>query len=249
MIFGKQLTKIFGTFHAVDHLNIHVKSGEIYAFLGPNGAGKTTTIRMLTGSLSPTSGEIEICRLSYQHNELELKRIIGVVPDEPHMYENLRGREYIDFIKGIYRLDSTTTEKRFEEICSAFDIDFLQTYIGDYSHGMKQKLMVASVLMRHPKVIFLDEPTIGLDARSAKILKTLLEKYRNEGSAIFLTTHILEIAEKMSDRIGILKNGRMIAEGSLEELRKTAKNEQSTLEDIFLELTGGAEYGEAIDHL
>jgi ABC-2 type transport system ATP-binding protein len=165
------------------------------------------------------------------------------------MYENLRGREYIDFIKGIYRLDSTTTEKRFEEICSAFDIDFLQTYIGDYSHGMKQKLMVASVLMRHPKVIFLDEPTIGLDARSAKILKTLLEKYRNEGSAIFLTTHILEIAEKMSDRIGILKNGRMIAEGSLEELRKTAKNEQSTLEDIFLELTGGAEYGEAIDHL
>jgi ABC-2 type transport system ATP-binding protein len=114
---------------------------------------------------------------------------------------------------------------------------------------MKQKLMVASVLMRHPKVIFLDEPTIGLDARSAKILKTLLEKYRNEGSAIFLTTHILEIAEKMSDRIGILKNGRMIAEGTLEELRKTAKNEQISLEDIFLELTGGAEYGEVIDHL
>ncbi len=239
MIIGKALTKRFGDIAAVDRLDIHIRSGEIYSFLGPNGAGKTTTIRMLTGSLPPTSGEIEIDGKRYDRDEIEIKRAIGVVPDDPRMYENLKGIEYIAFVKGIYRLDPIPTDKRFNDLCAAFDIDFLQTYIGDYSHGMKQKLMVISVLMRQPKVIFLDEPTVGLDARSAKMLKTLLDKLRNQGSAIFLTTHILEIAEKMSDRIGIIRKGKMIAEGSMEELRKIGNNQATSLEDIFLDLTGG----------
>ncbi len=239
MIIGRAVTKKYGNLTAVDRLDLHVRSGEIYSFLGPNGAGKTTTIRMLTGSLPPTSGEIEIDRKQYDRDEIEIKREIGVVPDEPRLYENLKGIEFIEFIKGIYQLDPIQTDKRFYELCAAFDIDFLHTYIGDYSHGMKQKLMVISVLMREPKVIFLDEPTVGLDARSAKTLKTLLDKFRNQGSAIFLTTHIQEIAEKMSDRIGIIRKGRMVAEGSMEELRKIGNNQAHSLEDIFLDLTGG----------
>jgi len=237
LIIAKALTKKFGNLTAVDNLYLHVRSGEIYSFLGPNGAGKTTTIRMLTGSLSPTSGAIEIDRKRYEQDEITIKRGIGVVPDEPRMYENLKGIEFIEFVKGIYHLDPKLTDQRFNELCAAFDIDFLQTYIGDYSHGMKQKLMVISVLMRRPKVLFLDEPTVGLDARAARVLKTLLDHFRNEGSAILLTTHILEIAEKMSDRIGIIRNGKMVVEGSMEELRKIGNNQANSLEDIFLDLT------------
>lgn len=249
MIIAKGLTKKFRDLIAVDHLNLTIRAGEIYAFLGPNGAGKTTTLRMLTGSLPASEGSIEIFGKTYQEDELSIKRQIGVVPDEPRMYENLKGIEFIEFIMGIYHAQDAVTRNRFEEICTAFDIDFLGTYIGDYSHGMKQKLMVASVFMRHPKVIFLDEPTVGLDARSAKLLKELLQKYRTEGCAIFLTTHILEIAQKMSDRIGILQKGKMIAEGSMEELRKKSRNEIGSLEDIFLNLTGGDELEEVLKHL
>lgn len=249
MISAERLTKKFGEYVAVNEINIKVKSGEIYGFLGPNGAGKTTTMRMLTGTLKPSQGEIKILEKSYKNREIEIKREIGVVPDEPKMYENLKGQEYVEFIMGIYKLEKAETLKRLEEINEAFGIDYLNDYIGDYSHGMKQKLMVATVLMRKPKVIFLDEPTVGLDARAAKILKSLLEKYKNEGATIFLTTHILEIAEKMCDRIGIIKNGEMLAEGNMEQLRHMSSKENQSLEDIFLELTGGDEFEEIIDEL
>ena len=149
----------------------------------------------------------------------------------------------------IYKVDKTEAKKRLDEICEAFDIDFLNDYIGDYSHGMKQKLMVATVLMRKPKVIFLDEPTVGLDAKSAKILKMLIQKYRDEGSTIFLTTHILEIAEKMCDRIGIIKDGSIIAQGTMEELRSKSTQHNKSLEDIFLELTGDEEIDNIVKEL
>jgi ABC-2 type transport system ATP-binding protein len=249
MIKAVNLTKTFGDFKAVDNVNLNIKSGEIYGFLGPNGAGKTTTIRMLTGSLNKTSGDIIILDKDFSKNEIFLKSQLGVVPDEPKMYENLKGTEYIEFIIGIYKCNRDETLKRFKELCEAFDIDYLNNYIGDYSHGMKQKLMVTSVLMRRPKVIFLDEPTVGLDARSAKILKNLLEKYKSEGSTIFLTTHILEIAEKMCDRISIISNGKILAEGNMEELRNMANKESGTLEDIFLELTDSGELDDIIEEL
>jgi ABC-2 type transport system ATP-binding protein len=249
MIKAVNLTKKFGDFKAVDNVNLNIKSGEIYGFLGPNGAGKTTTIRMLTGSLNKTSGDIFILDKDFSKNEILLKSQLGVVPDEPKMYENLKGTEYIEFIIGIYKCNRDETLKRFKELCEAFDIDYLNNYIGDYSHGMKQKLMVTSVLMRRPKVIFLDEPTVGLDARSAKILKNLLEKYKSEGSTIFLTTHILEIAEKMCDRISIISNGKILAEGNMEELRNMANKESGTLEDIFLELTDSGELDDIIEEL
>lgn len=249
MIKAVNLTKKFKDFTAVHEVNLDVKPGEIYGFLGPNGAGKTTTIRMLTGTLKPTSGQILILDKDYNNYELEIKREIGVVPDEPKMYENLKGSEYIEFIMNIYKLDSNEIYSRFNEICEAFGIDYLNDYIGDYSHGMKQKLMVASVLMRRPKVIFLDEPTVGLDARAARILKELLQKYKEEGSSIFFTTHILEIAEKMCDRIAIIDHGEILAEGNMQELQTLSKQGSKSLEDIFLELTGGNEVKDIIKEL
>lgn len=243
------LTKDFGDYRAVDHINLDIKSGEIYGFLGPNGAGKTTTIRMLTGTLSPTKGDISILGLPMSKSELAIKAQIGVVPDEPKIYEGLRGREFLDFIIGIYRLKEEEVLPKIEELSAAFSVDYLDDYIGDYSHGMSQKLMLISVLMRHPKVMFLDEPTVGLDARAARILKDLLNKYADEGATIFITTHVLEVAEKMCHRIGIIDNGKLIAEGTLEELQRLSHEGYTSLEDLFLELTGNEDVKDVVEAL
>ncbi|HDI83191.1 MAG TPA: ABC transporter ATP-binding protein [candidate division WOR-3 bacterium] len=249
MIRARNLKKVFGEVVAVNSINLEIKKGEIYGFLGPNGAGKTTTIRMLTGTLKPTSGEIEILGIPLDKNEIEIKKRIGVVFEEPKLYENLKGTEFIDFIIAIYKLDREKTLAYLSELTEAFNIDYLDGFIGDYSHGMKQKLALVSVLMRKPEVVFLDEPTVGLDARSAKILKMLLEKITSEGRTIFMTTHILEIAEKMCSRIGIINRGELIAEGTLKELRKLSKTGSKSLEDLFLELTGGEEIAEIVEAL
>lgn len=231
------LKKSFGDVLAVDGLNLRIKAGEIYGFLGPNGAGKTTTIRLLTGTLKPTSGKVRILGMDIDTQEIDVKRSIGVVPDEPRLYENLKGKEFIDFIIDVYRLNRNSAIEKLNELCNAFDVKYLDGYIGDYSHGMKQKLMIISVLLRSPKVIFLDEPIVGLDAKSIRLLKLLLRRYIGEGATVFITTHILEIAEKMCDRIGIINKGRLIAEGTLEELRALSSEGYSNLEDLFLELT------------
>jgi ABC-2 type transport system ATP-binding protein len=250
IIQAENLKKVFGKKVAVEDLNLNVTSGEIYGFLGPNGAGKTTTIKMLTGILMPTEGTVRILDLDMLTDEIEIKRKIAFVPDEPKMYDNLKGWEFANFLMEIYGLDKEETVKRLDDICKAFEIDFLEKYISDYSHGMRQKLMLAVSLMRKPKVLFLDEPTVGLDARSAKILKLWLRKMADENeTTIFMTTHVLEIAEKMCDRIGIIKDGKLIAEGTLEELRKKSGKTTDSLEDLFLELTGGAEFGDIIEQL
>ncbi|AEH51043.1 ABC transporter ATP-binding protein [Pseudothermotoga thermarum] len=231
------LTKDFGKFRAVDGLNLKVEEGEIYGFLGPNGAGKTTTIRMLTGTMRPTFGEIRILGLDMKKSELEIKKMIGVAPEEPKIYPYLKGHEFLSFVCEIYGLDKNQANSRIRELCEAFSVDYLDKLILEMSHGMKQKLILISVLMRKPKVIFLDEPTVGLDAKSARILKMLLLKYSQEGCTIFMTTHIMEIAEKMCQRIGIINSGRLIAEGTMEQLRLLSKTTQGSLEDIFLKLT------------
>ena len=248
-ISAKDLTQKFGDYAAVDQVNLDIKKGEIYGFLGPNGAGKTTTIRMLTGTLTPTSGEISILGLPMSKSEIEIKRRIGIIPDEPKIYEGLRGKEFLDFIIGIYHLKKEDMLPKIEELSSAFDVDYLGDYIADYSHGMRQKLMVISVLMRHPEVMFLDEPTVGLDARAARILKELLNKYAQEGSTIFLTTHVLEIAEKMCHRVGIINKGQLIAQGTLEEIKNLSTEGHTTLEDLFLELTGNEDFQEVVEAL
>ncbi len=241
MIVTRGLTRRFGDLVAVDRLNLSVSSGEIYGFLGPNGAGKTTTIKMLTGVMKPSSGEIEISGLNMDSAQMEIKRRIAVVPDEPRMYDNLKGNEFVRFIMDIYRLDKRQTSKRFEEIADTFGIDYLGKYISDYSHGMKQKLMVAIALMREPEVIFLDEPTVGLDAASARKLKDWLKVMALNGATVFMTTHVLEVAEKMCDRIGIIDNGTLIAEGSMDDLRASSGKSEYSLEELFLELTGNGQ--------
>jgi len=233
------LRKDFGKITAVKSISFKINAGEIYGFLGPNGAGKTTTMRMLTGVLIPTSGKIEICDLDLETHPIKVKSQIGVVPDEPKLYENMTGQEFLEFVGSIFSMEKVEMMHMISELCDAFEINFLEKFIGDYSHGMKQKLVLTSVLMRKPKVIFLDEATVGLDAKSAKILKMLLRKYADEGSAIFMTTHVLEIAEKMCDRIGIINAGNIIAEGTLTELR--SESGKQSLEDIFLNLTGSNE--------
>ncbi len=246
-IVARELIKDFGSVRAVDKVSLEVKKGEIYGFLGPNGAGKTTTLRMLTGVLEPTFGSAEILGLNVYEEPIKVKSLIGVVPDEPNIYENLTGREFLEFIASVFSMKEEEMTLRVNELLTAFDVNFLDKFIGDYSHGMKQKLVLISVLMRKPKVMFLDEPTVGLDAKSAKILKMLLRKYADEGAAIFMTTHVLEIAEKMCDRIGIIDKGKLIAEGTLKELRERSKRE--SLEDIFLSLTGEDEIKEIVDGL
>lgn len=247
LIIAREIGKVFGKVEAVKSVSFYVYEGEIYGFLGPNGAGKTTTLRVLTGVLKPTSGSAEICGMDVFKKPIDVKSIIGVVPDEPNMYENLTGHEFLEFIGSVFSMEKEKMNRRVKELSDAFDVNFLGKFIGDYSHGMKQKLMLISVLMRKPKVLFLDEPTVGLDAKSAKILKMLLRKYANEGSAVFMTTHVLEIAEKMCDRIGIINKGELIAEGTLEELRNRSGKE--SLEDIFLNLTGEDEIKEIVDNL
>jgi len=237
----QNLVKNFGKICAVNDLNLKVFQGEIYGFLGPNGAGKTTTVRLLTGALRPTSGTVRILGMDMRYNEIEIKRSIGVVPDEPRMYSNLKGYEFLNFIIEIFGLDKQAMRERIQELSVAFGVNYLDKYIADMSHGMKQKLLLMSVLMRKPKVIFLDEPTVGLDAKSAKILKLLLTKYVSEGCTIFMTTHVLEIAEKMCSRIGIIDRGSLIAEGTMDELRKLVKDNVASLEDVFLRLTATEE--------
>ncbi|HAY98984.1 MAG TPA: ABC transporter [Mesotoga sp.] len=219
-------------------MNLRVSSGEIYGFLGPNGAGKTTTIKMLTGVIAPSSGSIRIAGLDIERDLMEIKQIISVVPDEPKMYENLKGIEFVKFIIDIYKLQPEETISRLRNLADAFKIDYLGKYIGDYSHGMKQKLMVAIALMRESSVIFLDEPTVGLDASSAGKLKAWLRNIANRGATVFMTTHVLEVAEKMCDRIGIIDRGRMIAEGTLSDLKESFGSVESSLEDLFLDITG-----------
>ena len=246
MIETINLTKKFGDFVAVNGINLKILPGEIYGFLGPNGAGKTTTIKMLTGILKPTFGKVRILGMDMDDHEVEIKRSIGIIPDEPKLYPYLKGYEFLNFITEIFREDPKEMKRRIEELCDAFDVNFLDKYISEYSHGMKQKLMIISVFMRKPKVIFLDEPTVGLDAKAAKILKLLSKKMAKEGTTIFMTTHILEIAEKMCDRIGIIDKGNLIAEGTLEKLRKMKGEFKASLEDLFLKLTGQGEEIERI---
>ncbi len=239
MISVKSLTKVFGEKVAVDHINIHVKQGEIYAFLGPNGAGKTTTLKMLTGVMRPTEGEVHILGTNILRNPVKVKREIGVVPDEPKMYPSLKGWEFLEFIRKVYRSDDKETRVRMENLLDIFGINYLDRYIFEMSHGMKQKLMLVSVLMRKPKVIFLDEPSVGLDVIATAVLKELLKKHATGGGAVFLTTHILDMAQDLADRVGIINEGRIVAEGTVDELRKIAGRKE--LEEIFIKLTGNEE--------
>jgi ABC-2 type transport system ATP-binding protein len=244
LIDANQLTKRYGENTAIQNVTFAVEPGEIFGFLGPNGAGKTTTIKIIAGLLHPTSGSVNVAGYDVLKQPLQAKAANGYVPDTPNLYAKLTGRELLRFVSDLYVIDPHKIPARIEELLRLFDL----TEVGDdtidsYSHGMQQKIALAAALVHDPKVLILDEPTVGLDPKSARLIKDILRQLADRGSAVFLSTHILEIAERMCDRIGIINKGELIAIGTMDELRAMGKGETS-LEDIFLNLTGGAEYAE-----
>jgi ABC-2 type transport system ATP-binding protein len=235
------LTKRYGTHLAVNNVNLAVMPGEIVGFLGPNGAGKTTTLKMLTGLLKPTAGTAAILGYDIQQQPKEAKAQFGYVPDTPNLYGKLSGWEFLRFMARLYRVPHDHAERRASELLRIFDLQQAASdMIESYSHGMQQKMALAGALVHDPKVLFLDEPTVGLDPRSVRLIKDLLGQLRDRGAAVMFSTHILEVAERMCDRVLIINKGEIVAAGTLEELR--ALRGQSSLEDIFLSVTGGAEY-------
>lgn len=243
------LVKRYGEKTAVDNVSLKVYGGEIFGFLGPNGAGKTTTIKMIVGLLQPTSGTVRVGSYDVRAQSLQARSVTGYVPDEPNLYSKLTGRELLRFVGDLFNLPSAQVERRIDELLRLFDlVQAGDETIDSYSHGMQQKTALAAALVHDPKVLVLDEPTVGLDPRSARLIKDILRQMAERGAAVFLSTHILEIAERMCDRIGIINQGRLIAVGNMDELRSLGQG-QSSLEDIFLSLTGGAEYAEIAEVL
>jgi len=244
------LTKNFGNLKAVNKLNLRVRRGEIFGFLGPNGAGKTTTIRLMTGLLQPTSGTVKIIGKDIQKNPIDAKKNIGLVPEQPQIYEKLTGIEFLKFMGNLFEIEKNEINKKIKELLKLFDLtDRGEELIQSYSHGMRQKIAIAGALIHSPKVLFFDEPTVGLDPRSAKILKDILKFRAKSGDCIFMSTHILEIAERICDRVGIINNGKLIATGNMDELRRISKEDNGNLEEIFLQLTGGDEVLDVVEFL
>lgn len=249
MIEAIHLTKKYDNLTAVDDLNLQVDK-ELFVFLGPNGAGKTTTIKMMTGLLKPTSGTVRIEGFDLLEQPIETKKLFGLVPDTPVLYEKLSLKEFLRFIGNLYEVDKNMFNRRFTNLIDLFDLDSrVDDLIQDFSHGMKQKAILAAALIHDPGVLFLDEPTVGLDPKSARNLKDLLRGLVKKGTTIFMSTHILEIAEVMCDRVAIIDKGKLIACGTMEELRLQSKQQDKSLEEIFLELTGGDEYDEVLKYL
>jgi ABC-2 type transport system ATP-binding protein len=244
------LTKAFGNYKAVDDVTLTVRPGEIFGFLGPNGAGKTTTIKMLAGLLKPDQGSIRIGGTDLALDPQTCKQQTGYIPDRPYLYEKLTGEEFLQFIASLYKLSEGLYYPRVEEYLRLFDLtDWRHHLIESYSHGMRQKLIITSALMLDPPLIVVDEPMVGLDPKSARIVKELFKKHARRGNAVFLSTHSLEIAEELCDRIGIILQGRLKSLGTMADLRREARLEKSALEDVFLELTGAYELQEVINAL
>lgn len=222
---------------SVDNLSLEIKDGEIFGFLGPNGAGKTTTIKMITGILNIDEGDILIDGISIKDKPLEAKKQFGFVPDSPDIFLKLKGIEYLNFISDIYNIDVKTRKEKIEALAKEFGIyNNLNEQMQTYSHGMRQKILIIAVLLHEPKNWILDEPLIGLDPKSAYDLKEMMKKHSKKGNTVFFSTHVLEVAEKLCDRIGIINNGKLIFTGTYEEIKKQFKNSNS-LEEIFLEMT------------
>jgi len=227
-----------GKVRAVDNLTLTVQPGEIFGFLGPNGAGKTTTIKMLVGLLPQDSGSIKVNEIDTVSDPLGVKRSTGYVPDQPEVYEKLTGMEYLSFIADVFRVPQAARSRNITRLLETFELtgaagDLIQSY----SHGMRQKLLLTAALMHEPEVLILDEPMVGLDPRSSHLLKEILREHCNRGKTLFFSTHVLEVAEKICDRIAIIHHGQLIACGTMEELRRTPDAENQSLETIFLELT------------
>ena len=230
----EHLTKLYGEKKAVDDLSLHIEKGEIYGFIGHNGAGKTTTIKACCGILQFDSGEIWVDGVSVRDDPLSCKRKIAYIPDNPDLYDFMSGIKYLNFVADIFGVSQSDRQERIRRYADTFELtDDLAQPIGSYSHGMKQKLAIISALIHEPKLIIMDEPFVGLDPKASHTLKLLMRDICDRGGAIFFSTHVLEVAEKLCDKVAIIKGGRLIRSGTMEEV----KGDES-LEDVFLELEG-----------
>ncbi|MGL5417678.1 MAG: ABC transporter ATP-binding protein [Clostridium sp.] len=237
MIKITDVTKKYGSSNAVEVMNLEIKDGEIFGLLGPNGAGKTTTIKMITGITSISAGDIDINGFDITKKPLEAKRQFGYVPDSPDMFLKFTGIEYVNFMADAYNVSKKERKARIETLSKTFEMEHaLGETISSYSHGMRQKIVIIGVLVHNPRVWILDEPLTGLDPKSAYILKDMMRKHADEGNSVLFSTHVLEVAEKVCDRVGIIKKGKLIFVGTLEEL-KDKFTEDESLEKIFLEMT------------
>ncbi len=232
------VTKKFGTFTAVDDLTLTVKAGEFFGFLGPNGAGKTTTIKMITGLFAPTSGSVRVNGIDVQAEPIEAKKRLAYIPDQPFLYDKLSGREFLYFVGGLYRVDKTVMQERIKEIIDQFEIgSWVDRRTEDYSQGMRQRISIAAALVHRPKTIVIDEPMVGLDPRSAKIVRHTLRSQVKSGTTILMSTHSLPVAEELCDRIGIINDGRLVFCDTQEQLQADKAKYDGKFESVFLEVT------------
>ncbi len=238
MIKISNVTKKFGGFTAVNNLSLEIRKGEFFGFLGPNGAGKTTTIKMMTGLFSPTAGQILLGGKDIQTEPLDAKIITGYIPDQPFLYEKLTGREFLYFSAGLYRMDHRIATATIDDLARLFEFDgWFDRRTENYSQGMRQRVAIAAALLHDPKVLIIDEPMVGLDPRSAHLVKNILKHKSRDGVSIFMSTHSLPVVEELCDRIGIIKEGSLIFEGPVDTFREFKDRHDGNFETAFLELT------------
>jgi ABC-2 type transport system ATP-binding protein len=241
MIRLEKLTKRYGSFTAVDGIDLHVPRGQLFGFLGPNGAGKTTTLRIIAGILRPTAGRVYLAGIDLIERPMAAKARLGFIPDRPFVYEKLTGGEFLRFVAGLYGQDGATVEKRIDELLHLFELtQWKDELVESYSHGMRQKLIISSALIHRPELIVVDEPMVGLDPRGARLLKDIFRAFVERGGTVLMSTHTLEVAQAMCDRIAIIQQGRIAAQGTMEDLRQQTAAGDASLEELFLRLTGGA---------
>ncbi len=236
MIELEHVSKTYERTLAVDDLSLTVRQGEFFAFLGPNGAGKTTTIKLVAGLLRPNAGTIRVGGIDVEKDYLAAKAIMAYVPDQPYLYDKLSGREFLRFMGGMFGMNGGTLAAEIDLVSEQFNLrDFVDDLTDTYSHGMKQRLTLAATLLHHPKVVVVDEPLVGLDPQSARLVKNILREESRRGTTIFMSTHVLSIAEETADRIGIIRKGKLVAVGTLGEVR-SAWGGDGNLEDLFLRI-------------
>jgi len=246
----KGIAKWYGKILAVDNVDLNIQQGEIFGLLGPNGSGKSTTLKMLLGLVQPEGGSVNVLGINVQEDPVAVKRQVGYVPESPRLYEFLTGIEYLDFIGDVYGMNAEEKKERINEYLKALQLEGREgDMISGYSEGMKQKVALISAFLHRPKLLILDEPLSGLDPRSARIVKDLLHELKAQGVTTIMSTHVLEIAQALCDRIAIMYQGRLLALGTMDELRQRAMLPDSGLEDIFLKLTGTGDVRAVVEEL
>ncbi len=250
MIQLESLTKHYGGFVAVDDISLDIPQGVLYGCLGPNGAGKTTTLRMIAGILRPTNGRVLLGGDDVHANPIPAKMRLGFIPDRPFVYDKLTGVEFLRFVAALYGQEGDAVERRVAELLDVFELtSWKDELVEAYSHGMRQKLIISSALIHRPQCIVVDEPMVGLDPKAARLLKDIFRQFVERGGTVLMSTHTLEVAEAMCDRVAILQHGKIVAEGTVDDLRQHHRAGDASLEELFLKLTGGAQVRDLVEVL